>query len=176
MEILFLSSSSLLPIPLLQPHPTSSSHSSCFSFEVQGALSLPVTPTMSKNIFYFASCTQSPYPFSTDRGFQHRSQSALFLVLPPDPSHAPPLSLPCVHPETKWEQVKVTVSKPIKGALEANLYFRCNRVIITALVFLEGPSLPLPLASFLSKRPLLWAEATWVEQGVVMTGSKPSAP
>lgn len=39
-------------------------------------------------------------------------------------------------------------------------------MIITTLAFLEGPSLPLPLASFLSKRPILWAEATWVEQGV----------
>lgn len=70
-----------------------------------------------------------------------------------------------MHPGIKWERVKVLVSKPIKGALEANLYFRCNRVIITTLAFLEGPSLPLPPASFLSERPILWAEATWVEQG-----------
>ena len=78
------------------------------------------------------------------------------------PIHSMPKPFP------SWERVKVTVSKPIKGALEANLYFRCNRVIITTLAFLEGPSLPLPLASF--------SEATWVEQGAVMTGNKPPAP
>lgn len=98
---------------------------------------------------------------------QRKSQSAPFLVAPPTlPCHAPFLS-PRVHPGTKWERVKVPVSKPIKGALEANLYFRCNRVIITTLAFLEGPQ-SAPATGFLFKQetdPILWAEATWVEQG-----------
>lgn len=47
--------------------------------------------------------------------------------------------------------MKVLVSKPIKEALEANLYFRCSRVIITTLAFLEGPK-SAPATGFLFKQ------------------------
>lgn len=65
--------------------------------------------------------------------------------------------------ETKWERVRVAfIFKLIKGALEANRYFRGNRVVITALAFPKG-LFAAGTTGFLFKEALLLVE--WVGRG-----------